>query len=85
MRRWPPTPPEFYRLSGYGPCPDVIERFWRKVRRRATHDRLFDTPADLKRSVRNSLSYFQTVRTRIATMVAGCYVPKVNGTVAPGS
>lgn len=76
---------EFYRLPSYSPCLNVIERFWRKLRRRATHNRLFDTLADLKQSVRNSLSYFQTVRTRIETMVAGCYTPKVNGTGSKGS
>lgn len=76
---------EFYRLPSYSPCLNVIERFWRKLRRRATHNRLFDTLADLKRSVRNSLSYFQTVRTRIQTMVAGCYSTKKNATASPGT
>jgi transposase len=76
---------EFKRLPGYSPQLNVIERLWRKLRRRATHNRLFDTLADLKRSVRNSLSYFQTVRSRIETMVAGCYAPKVNGTALTGS
>jgi transposase len=75
---------EFKRLPSYSPQLNVIERFWKKLRRRATHNRLFDTLADLKRSIRGSLSYFQTVRTRIETMVAGCYTPKTDGTASPG-
>ena len=39
---------EFYRMPSYSPQLNVIERFWKKLRRRATHNRLFDTIADLK-------------------------------------
>jgi len=53
---------EFKRLPPYSPQLNPVERFWRVLRRRATHNRLFDTLADLKRSVRNSLCYFQTMR-----------------------
>ena len=56
---------EFYRLPSYSPQLNVIERFWKLLRRRATHNRLFDDLADLKRSIRASLCYFQTVRGRI--------------------
>lgn len=42
---------EFYRLPSYSPCLNPIERFWKKLRRRAMHNRLFDTVADLKRSI----------------------------------
>jgi transposase len=66
---------ELYRLPGYSPCLNVIERFWKKLRRRATHNRLFDTLADLKRSIRASLCYFQTLRHQVAALVAGCYPP----------
>jgi hypothetical protein len=38
----------------------VIERLWKLLRRRATHNRLFDTLGDLRRSIRDSLCYFQT-------------------------
>jgi transposase len=64
---------EFYRLPSYSPHLNVIERFWRRLRRRASHNRLFEGVADLKRSLRASLCYFQTVRGRIASLVAGCY------------
>jgi hypothetical protein len=62
---------EFYRLPSYSPQLNVIERFWKKLRRRATHNRLFDTIADLKESARNSLRYFQTVRGRLLTLSKG--------------
>jgi transposase len=64
---------EIYRLPSYSPQLNVIERFWRTLRRRATHNRLFDRLADLRSSVRNSVRYFQTVRERIKSLVAGCY------------
>jgi hypothetical protein len=47
----------------------VIERFWKKLRRRATHNRLFDAIADLKASVRASLSYFQTIRGKVLSLI----------------
>ncbi len=60
---------EFYRMPSYSPQLNVIERFWKKLRRRATHNRLFDEIADLKSSVRNSLRYFQTVRSKLLTLI----------------
>jgi DDE superfamily endonuclease len=62
---------EFYRLPSYSPKLNVIERFWKKLRRRATHNRLFDTIKDLKASVRASLNYFQNVRGKILTLING--------------
>ncbi len=62
---------EFYRMPSYSPQLNVIERFWKTLRRRAAHNRLFDTIADLKSSVRNSLRYFQTVRGRLLTLING--------------
>jgi hypothetical protein len=62
---------EFYRMPSYSPQLNVIERFWKKLRRRATHNRLFDGISDLKESVRNSLRYFQTARGRLLTLING--------------
>jgi transposase len=62
---------ELYRLPSYSPQLNVIERFWKRLRRRASHNRLFDSVADLKRSVRASLSYFQTARAKVLTLVNG--------------
>lgn len=61
--------PEFDRPPGYSPCLNPVEQFWRKPRRRATRNRLFDTPTDLERSARNSPRYFQTARERVAPLV----------------
>jgi transposase len=61
----------FKRLPSYSPQLNPIERFWKVLRRRATHNRLFDTIADLKKSVRASLSYFQTVRQRVLSLIKG--------------
>jgi transposase len=60
---------ELKRLPSYSPQLNPIERFWKVLRRRATHNRLFDTLADLRRSIRSSLSYFQTVRDRVRTLL----------------
>jgi transposase len=55
-----------------------IERFWKKLRRRATHNRLFDTLADLKSSVRASLGYFQSVRSKVKSLLVGRQKKKVD-------
>ena len=62
---------EFKRLPSYSPQLNPIERFWKKLRRRATHNRLFDTLADLKTSLRASLSYFQAVRSKVKSLIHG--------------
>lgn len=62
---------EFKRLPSYSPHLNPIERFWKKLRRRATHNRLFDTLADLKASLRASLGYFQTVRHKVKSLIHG--------------
>jgi hypothetical protein len=59
----------FKRLPSYSPQLNPIERLWKALRRRATHNRLFDTLADLKKSIRASLCYYQTMRQRIATLL----------------
>ena len=69
---------EFYRLPSYSPHLNVIERFWRVLRRRAAHNRLFDRLGDLGRSVRNSLCYFQTVRGRVRRLLAKSYTRPAN-------
>jgi hypothetical protein len=74
---------KFKRLPAYSPQLNPIERFWKVLRRRATHNRLFDTLADLKRSLRNSLSYFQTVRARVASLVEKRFRRKATTSAAP--
>jgi transposase len=75
---------ELKRLPSYSPQLNVIERFRKSLRRRATHNRLFDTVADLKRSIRGSLRYFQTVRSRVRSLIADCYSARVNQTPTTG-
>jgi DDE superfamily endonuclease len=60
---------EFRRLPPYSPQLNPVERLWKALRRRATHNRLFDTVADLKRSLRNSLCYFQTMREKVRCLL----------------
>jgi transposase len=57
------------RLPAYSPHLNPIERFWKRLRRRATHNRLFDSLADLKRSLRASLCYFQTMRAKVKSLL----------------
>ena len=62
---------EFYRMPSYSPQLNVIERFWKKLRRRATHNRLFDAIADMKASVRNAVRYFQGAPKKLLTLING--------------
>ena len=59
------------RLPSYSPPLNPIERLWKALRRRATHNRLFETLAELRASLRNSLRYFQTVRSRVMQIING--------------
>ena len=60
---------QFKRLPSYSPQLNPIERFWKKLRRRATHNRLFDSLAELKQSLRASLCYFQTMRHKVKSLL----------------
>jgi transposase len=60
---------QLYRLPSYSPQLNVIERLWKKLRRRATHNRLFETVAELKHALRGSLCYFQTLRHHVLSMI----------------
>jgi hypothetical protein len=65
--------PESGRLPSYSPRLNVIERFRKALRRRATHNRLFESPAGPKRSIRASQCSFQTVRGKVRSPVFGRY------------
>jgi transposase len=60
---------ELYRLPRYSPQLQIIERYWRVLRRRATHNRLFLTLAQLKHALRNSLCYYQTLKHRVLSLI----------------
>jgi hypothetical protein len=72
----------FKRLPSYSPQLNPIERFWKVLRRRATHNRLFDALADLKGSIRANLSYFQTMRGRVKTLLLSRRKQKANQTAS---
>lgn len=58
-----------YRLPSYSPQLNLVERFWRVLRRRATHNRLFTTMAELRAALRASLCYFQTMRHTVLSLL----------------
>jgi DDE superfamily endonuclease len=58
-----------YRLPSYSPQLNVIERFWRVRRRRATHNRLFASMVRLRATLRNNISYFQTMRQKVLSLI----------------
>ena len=58
-----------YRLPSYSPQLNVIERFWRVLRRRATHNRLFTRMASLRATLRNNISYFQTMKQKVLSLI----------------
>jgi transposase len=76
---------EFYRLPSYSPQLDVIEHLWKMLRRRATHNRFFGSVPELKRSIRASLCYFQTVKRRVRGMVAKSYTRPEDQKASAGS
>src|SRR3954451_22232544 len=76
---------EFKRLPSYSPQLNVIERFWRLLRRRATHNRLFESLAGLKPARLAGPCYFQTVRKRIRRLIAKCYTRPQNQTASAGT
>ena len=60
---------QLYRLPSYSPQLNCIERFWRLLRRRATHNRLFLTMAELRRALRASLCYFHTMSHKVLSLL----------------
>jgi transposase len=58
-----------YPLPSYSPHLNVIERLWRVLRRRATHNRLFETRAELRAALRASLCYYQTLKHKVLSLI----------------
>jgi transposase len=58
-----------YPLPSYSPHLNVIERLWRVLRRRATHNRLFESRAELRAALRASLCYYQTLRHKVLSLI----------------
>lgn len=60
---------QLYRLPSYSPQLNLVERFWRVLRRRATHNRLFLTMAALRTALRMNFCYFQTMRHKMLSLL----------------
>ena len=60
---------ELYRLPSYSPKLQLIERFWKVLRRRATHNRFFPLIQQMKQSLRKNISYYQTMKKRILSII----------------
>ncbi|HXG21041.1 MAG TPA: IS630 family transposase [Methylomirabilota bacterium] len=60
---------QLYRLPSYSPQLNLIERLWRVLRRRATHNRLFATMAALRTALRASFCYFSTMRHKVLSLI----------------
>jgi hypothetical protein len=58
-----------YRLPSYSPHLNIIERFWRVLRRRATHNRLFANMAVLRATLRHNLCYFHTMKQKVLSLI----------------
>ena len=58
-----------YRLPSYSPQLNLIELFWRVLRRRATHNRLFLTMAELRTALRASFGYFSQMRHKVLSLI----------------
>lgn len=71
-------------MPSYSPQLNAIERFW-KQRRRATHNRLFESLAELKRWIRASIDYYLMVRGQSRGLIAGCYSRPKNRTQSAGA
>lgn len=60
---------ELSRLSSYSPQLNLIERFWKILRRRATHNRLFETLTELRQALRDSICSYQTFSHRLISLI----------------
>jgi hypothetical protein len=60
---------EWSPFPSYSPQWQVIERFWKVLRRRAMHNRLVPTLAELRQSLRNNLCYYQTLKHRVLSLI----------------
>ena len=57
------------RLPNSSPQLNVIERFWRVLRRRATHHHWFTSMASLRATLRNNICYLQTMRHKVLSLI----------------
>jgi hypothetical protein len=58
-----------HRLPPYSPKLNVIERLWKWLRHRATHNRPFEKLSDLKAAVANAVRHLQRVPKRVLGLI----------------
>jgi hypothetical protein len=60
---------EFFRLPSYSPALNEVERLWKVLRHRATHNRLFEFVAELRRALRHNLGALQRAPAHILSLI----------------
>ncbi len=58
-----------YRLPSYSPSLNTIERLWKVLRRRATHNRLFEEVKEMRHALRAGIGHLQAARHRILSLI----------------
>jgi hypothetical protein len=59
-----------------------MERVWWVLRRRATHHRLFTSMVALRTTLRNNISYFQTMCQRVLSLIESPWKAKKGAKLA---
>lgn len=60
---------QLFPLHSYSPQLNPVERLWKLLRHRATHNRLFDDSAHLQRTLAQHLSWLQKHREHVRSAV----------------
>jgi transposase len=63
---------ELYRLPPYSPDLNIIERLWRLLRLRATHNRLFDHVLALRDALRRAIRRLQRRKRKLLPLIGTC-------------
>lgn len=66
---------KLYRLPPYSPQLQPIERLWRSLRRRATHNQLFPELARLQQALRSGLGYFRSRPQAVLQLLGSSWSP----------
>ncbi|HZI02583.1 MAG TPA: transposase [Archangium sp.] len=73
LRRYPHL--TLYRLPPYSPQLQPIERLWRPLRQRATHNVLFDEMTELQHALRSGLGYYRARPQAVLTLLGSPWGP----------
>lgn len=64
-----------YRLPPYSPQLQPIERLWRPLRQRATHNLLFDELTELQYALRSGLGYYRARPQAVLNLLGPLWLP----------